>query len=314
MSDKNSDEKPNFFVSRRGRKVGMHEVDLGGIDVDHDTTVDESVAPVVKRPKPEKAAKMPKAPKPPKAPREKGKWTKKKVIVLAAVATILLIPVLFIELVTAEYGRGVAQAKKDLSTLVSSTVLPAQKKTTISADQIRTIADKVNGTVGHMCRGGLLDNAAGLYPRAKTALQDCKTAQSHYASLATNLYALEAQARYLERVDALVKPVATPITDEFAVIGAQQTAWQTATDGISKLSPPSAMKSAHDELTTHVSAAAAAWSKLNTANNTQDGATFQEAEKALATEYEAIRETSLLFSAVLADAQAKINASYNNLK
>ena len=306
MTDKNTDDKPAFFVSRRGRRVGMHEVDLGGIDVEHETVAKEPVTP--NRPRPEKSRKTP------KTPRERSRWTKKKTVILAIVIALLLVPVVFMELVTAEYGRGVSRAKSDLSQLVSTTVLPAQKKTTISADQIRTAADKVNDIVGHMCRGGLLDNAAGLYPRSKEALRDCKAAQSHYSSLATSLYALEAQARYLERVDALIKPVATPITDEYAVIGAQQTAWQSTADGISKLSPPSAMKSAHDELAAHVSAAAAAWSKLNTANNSQDAAAFQEAEKALATEYQAVRETSLLFSAVLGDAQAKINASYNDLK
>ncbi len=310
MSDKNTDDKPAFFVSRRGRKIGMHEVDLGGIDIDQDTVEAEPTLDS----KPAKTSKPAKAAKAPKAPRSGLYWTKKKIAIAAVVVALLLLPLVAAELVAAEYARGVVSAKADLSKLVSSTVLPAQKRTTISADQLRTIANKVNDTVGHMCRGGLLDNAAGLYPRANAALRDCKTAQSRYAALTTNLYTLEAQARYLERVDALVKPVATPITDEFAVIGAQQSAWQAAADGISKLSPPSTMKSAHDDLTKHTSAAEAAWSKLNTANNAQDAAAFQEAEKALASEYEAIRQTSLLFSAVLSDTQAKINASYSELK
>ena len=291
----------------------MHQnwgFDLGGIDVDHDTPAEQSGAPL----KPVKSPKASKVAKEPKAPKDRRSWTKKKVIIFAIVAAVIIVPVVFIELVTAEYNRVVVNAKDVLTQLVSSTVLPAQKKTTISADQIRSITNRVNDTVGHMCRGGFLDNAAGLYPRAKSALQDCKAEQGQYASLVTNLYALETQARYLERVDALVKPVATPITDEFAVIGAQQAAWQAAADGIDKLSPPSAMKSAHDDLSTHMTAAAAAWSKLNTANNAQDATAFQEAEKMLASEYEAIRETSLLFSAVLADAQAKITASYSALK
>ena len=308
MTDKDTDDKPAFFVSRRGRKVGMHEVDLGGIDIDSEAPEDKATQPA----EPPKRSKVPKSSK--SVQREKRTWTKKKTIVLAVVLALLALPLVAAELVTAEYKRGVSSAKRDLASLVSSTVLPAQKKTTVSADQIRTIANKVNDTVGHMCRGGFLDNAASLYPRANVALRDCKATQSRYASLATNLYALELQARYLERVDALVKPVATPITDEFAVIGAQQSAWQTAADGVSKLSPPSTMKSAHDDLTKHMSAAAAAWSKLNTANNAQDAAAFQEAEKALASEYEAIRQTSLLFSAVLSDTQAKINASYSELK
>lgn len=310
MTDRDDNDKPAFFVSRRGRKVGMHEVDLGGIDVDHDTPAEQPVTRVTQT----RAEKAPKVAKEPKAPRERRSWTKKKVVILVAIAAVIIAPIVFIELVAAEYNRGIVNAKDDLKQLVSSTVLPAQKKTTISAEQIRSIASRVNDTVGQMCRGGFLDNAAGLYPRAKSALSNCKAEQSRYASLVTNLYALEGQARYLERVDALVKPVATPITDEFAVIGAQQAAWQTAADGIGKLSPPAAMKSAHNDLSTHMAAAATAWSKLNTANNAQDAVGFQEAEKTLATEYEAIRETSLLFSSVLADAQAKINNSYSTLK
>lgn len=308
MNDKNTDdEKPTFFVSRRGRQVGVHEVDLGGIDIDSEAKQAEQS----KQTKPMKPSKPVKTIK---SPRERFSWSKKKVIILAIVLVVLLLPVALAELVTAEYGKGVANAKKDLSTLVTSTVLPAQKKTTVSADQIRSIANKVNDIVGHMCRGGLIDNAAGLYPRAKSALSDCKDAQSRYSALTSSLYALEGQASYLERTDALIKPVATPITDEYAVIGAQQTAWQTAADGIAKISPPESMKSAHSDLVTHVKAAAEAWSKLNTANNGQNAASFQEAEKALASEYEAIRQTSAQFSAVLADTQAKITASYNALK
>lgn len=311
MTNKNTDqEKPTFFVSRRGRRVGMHEVDLGGIDIDNDSQQPEAA----EKPKPVEQSKPVKATKKPKSPRERRGWTKKKVAILGVVFFLLLLPVALAELVAAEYGNGITRAESDMASLVSSTVLPAQKKTTVTADQIRSIADKVNDTLGNMCRGGFLDNAASLYPRAATALKSCKAAQSDYSSLAGNLYTLETQARYLERVDALVKPVATPITDEYAVIGAQQTAWQTAADGIGKLSPPDSMKSAHGELTTHIAAVAAAWSKLNTANNSQDAAGFQDAEKTLASEYEAIRQTSALFEAVLSDTQAKITASYNALK
>lgn len=308
MSDKETDDKPTFFVSRRGRQVGVHEVDLGGIDIDNDNKQqDESM--------PAETTKQTRAPKSVKATRERHAWSKrKKITVLAVVAAVVLLPVAFAEFVTAQYDSGVSNAKKDFTKLVSGTVLPAQKKTTVSADQIRSVADKVNDIVGHMCRGGLLDNAAQLYPRSNAALGRCKTEQSKYAELTGNLYALEAQARYLESVDALIKPVATPITDEYAVISAQQTAWQDASDGIGKLSPPEAMKSAHNDLVTHVKAVATAWSKLNTANNSQDAADFQDAEKALSTEYEAVRQTSAQFTSVLTDTQTKVTTSYNELK
>lgn len=304
MSDKNTDDKPSFFVSRRGKQIGVHEVDLGGIDIEKDKEqVGKAETQVQTKPV-----------KRPLRPRQRTGWNRKKSIITAIVVIILLLPVALAELVTAQYTSGIDGAKGDLASIVNSSVLPAQKKDTVTADQVRTVGDKVNDIVAHMCRGGLLDNAAQLYPRAKSALTQCKSQQSQYAALASGLYALEAQARYLEKVDGLVKPVATPITDEYAVIGAQQTAWQAVVDGMKKLSPPDAMKSAHSELSVHVSAAAGAWSKLNTANNSQDATAFQEAEKTLSTEYEAVRATSAQFTAVLADTQAKITASYNALK
>lgn len=306
MTDKKTDEdKPAFFVSRRGRQVGVHEVDLGGIDIEKDKEQTDKVETQV-RTKPAKQSPRPK--------QHIGWSRKKKTIITAIVIALLLLPVVLAELVAAQYTSGVDGAKRDLASIVNSSVLPAQKKDTISADQIRNVGDKVNDIVAHMCRGGLLDNAAQLYPRAKSAHSQCKAEQSKYAALASSLYALEAQARYLEKVDGLVKPVATPITDEYAVIGAQQTAWQAVADGIKELSPPDAMKSAHSELLAHMTATAGAWSKLNTANNSQDATAFQEAEKTLSSEYEAVRATSAQFTSVLADTQAKITASYNALK
>ena len=58
MTDKDTDDKPAFFVSRRGRKVGMHEVDLGGIDIDSEASENEVSQPAPpKQPKASKPAK-----------------------------------------------------------------------------------------------------------------------------------------------------------------------------------------------------------------------------------------------------------------
>lgn len=304
MSNVENDE-PTFFVSRRGRQVGVHQVDLSGIDIESSEDVKAS--------KPVKT-KATKSPKPPRVSNSAKGWTKKRLTIATALVVTLALPLLFGEFVTAQYGTGESAAEKDLQKLVSNTVLPVQKKTTVSADQIRDIATKVNAIVGHMCRGGLLDNAAGLYPRAKTALANCKESQAGYASLVASLYAFEGQVRYLERVDAVIKPVATPITDEYAVIGAQQTLWQTALEELKKLTPTESLRSAHGELLTHVEAASNAWSKLNTANNAQNATDFEAAEKTLNTEYEAIRSSSSNFSEVLAGTQATIVKNYSALK
>ena len=300
MNQRKDDEQPEFFVSRRGRQVGLHEVDLKGIDVEADKP---SVAVPTKKPVKHTSTT-------PKTPRSR----RKTMLIIAIIAAVLLIPVAGVELVAAQYRAAGAAARDDLNRLVTHDVLPLQKKTDVSADSIHGVAAKVDGITAKMCRGGLLDNAAGLYPRAKTALEQCKASQRRFAALSGGLFTLESQARYLERLGSVVQPVTTPITDEYAVVAAQQSAWQEASEKLAKLSPPTAMSAAHDDLHSHVSAVAKAWSELNTANNDQDADTFTEAEKTLATEYEAVRSSSEQFSAVLRDTQARVTAAYAVLK
>lgn len=308
MTKHEEQETPTFFVSRRGRQIGVHEVDLTGIDIESNN----ASRTVETRPRLVKAAKKTKPQ--PRRDTHSG-WTKqRKIIFIGALCTILVFPVLCGEFVAAQYRAGITNAKKDLVHLVQTTVLPAQKKSTITADTMRSIANDVNEIVGHMCRGGLFDNAAGLYPRATAALDDCKQSQIHYAALASSLYSLEAQTRYLEKVDAIMKPVATLITDAYAVIGSQQADWQTALEAAKKLSPPDSMRAAHSELTSAVEASSTAWSELNSANNSRNATDFQGAEQKLLTSYEAVRAVSEKFSQVVGDTQSDILSKYSELK
>lgn len=306
MSNKDVPDAPEFFVSRRGRQVGIHEVDLKDIDIESDES---------KKPQPRgkgKPSQPVKKPEPVKTPQQTSR--KKPVIVLTVVALLLALPLVGAELVAGQYRSGVTNAKTDVAKLVAADVMPLQKKSSVSANQLRTVAGKVNDVVGRMCRGGMMDNAAQLYPRAKAAFDDCKGAQRNYAALTAQIYAVESQARYLEQLGAHLKPVTTPITDEYAVIGAQQTAWLAAAENIKKLSPPEAMKSAHTEIVAHVSAIADAWSKLNAATNAQDATAFTDAEKTLSAEYEAVRGSSTQLLGVLSDTQTKLTAAYTAIK
>ncbi len=308
MNDEN--EKPTFFVSRRGRQVGVHEVDMNGIDID---TPLKTTQPLEKEPKPRFTSSTPKLAA--KAARDRKPLSKRtKLVMLLVVLAIIIIPISVAELVTAQYSGGTSGAKDDMNKLINSTVLPAQKKSALTADDIRNVSSKVNGIASQMCRGGLLDNIAKLYPRAKSAHDECKQTQNKYVSLTTSLYVLETQARYLERVGTIIKPVATPITDDFAVIGAQQTMWVKAADDFKKLNPPSEFNTVHSELLLHVSAVADNWSKLSTANGSQDKTGFEEAEKALNTEYEAIRSTSSQYISILSSTQTKVLTAYNATK
>lgn len=304
MSDKEKQDAPEFFVSRRGRQVGIHEVDLKGIDIDSDKK-----ASPIHQDSPKQADKKPDRVK---IPRKTSR--KKKRTILLVLLLLLTLPLVAAELVTAQYRSGVTEAKTSLATVTLRDVLPLQKKTSVTADQLRAVANNVNAIVGKMCRGGMLDNAAQLYPRAKTAFEDCKEAQRSYAGLTSQLYSLENQARYLEKLGTVLKPVTTPITDEYAVIGAQQTAWRAAADDIKTVTPPEPMKSAHSDLVNHIGAIADGWSKLNTANNSQDATAFTDSEKMLSIEYEAVRGSSAQLLSVLSDTQAKLTASYNTVK
>lgn len=301
------EEEKTFFVSRRGHQVGINQVDLKDIDVESDQTSPETNRPAVRakdlRKKPVKTIES--------TPRPRSRL--KRVLVVIIILVIAL-PITVGEIVTAQYRSGTSNAQQELSELVTRSVLPLQKKSAISADQLRSTATEVNDIATHMCRGGLLDNMATLYPRAKTELDHCKTAQTKYAALTSGLYELEAQARYLEKVGALMKTVTTPMTDEYAVIGAQHSAWQAAADELKKLSPPASMGTAHKELSTHVAAVTDQWSKLNVANNAQNASAFLEAEKALATEYEVVRTASAGFGSALGATQANVTKSYNALK
>lgn len=303
MTDKNPDnDEPTFFVSRRGRQVGINQVDLKGIDVDDDPSTKS----------PAQAAPKKQAPK---SKRTRGGLTRRKKGIFAVIIlTILLVPFVTGELVAAQYRAGIPAAKSTLESIVSKSVLPAQKKPSLTADSLRGIANEVDEIVGGMCRGGLLDNMASLYPRASNALKDCKDNQAEYASLVSALRQFEKETRYLERVDTVMKPAATPITDEFAVIAAQQTAWQEASEALNKLSPSGEMQAAHLAISANVKAIAENWSKLNQATSAQDAAAFMEAEKVLASEYEALRSASAGFNQVLQAAQTRVTTSYDALR
>jgi len=292
------------FVTRRGHRVAIDD-ELESIDIDEQTP--KAVEPT---PTPSAGKTMPKKPR----RASKGLSKRTKLIITGVVLALLLVPVLVGELVTAQYRGGVSSAQSAFRRHATEVVLPLQKNATLNADQIRGVAERVDDIASQMCRGGLLDNAAMLYPRSKDALDDCKTAQSGYASLVGSLYELEGQVRYLEKLDAAIKPVAVPITDEFAVIGAQLTSWQQVADSVKKLSPPESMKAVHETLKQHVDKAVEGWSKLGSANAAKDATGFTTAEKTLTSEYEAIRATGTTYSGLLDATQAKISNSYKALR
>jgi hypothetical protein len=301
------DDKKQTFVSRRGKTIGVERVDLTGIDVEHED-------PLMSVGDKEKSSSSEK-PMATKRRRTRKKFTKRFLYLLAAACLfILLLPIAVGELLRAQYSNGVSVAKKDFTAFVTNDIQPLQKKASIQSDQIGHVTDKVDTITNRMCRGGLLDNMASLYPRASTALKLCKDQQAKYSMLATDLRSIQKQAHYLEEVENVIKPVSVPPTDEFAVISAQQSTWQTANDSLKKLLPPSSLQVIHAELIQHVTGISDNWSKLNTANNAQDSVGFVAAEKALASEYDAVRAVNAKVSTTIQLAQSSVTSGYNQLK
>lgn len=299
-SQASDDKSDATFVSRRGRKVGMHELDMTGIDIEKD----ESIQPRPAKVKPAKAVVT--------APRSSSRtFSRRKFVVFAVLLALIGTPLLGAELLAVQYRAGVRGAHERLSGYVKSTVLPAQEKNQIKADEVRGIAQEVDGIANSMCRGGLLDNVAMLYPRASDALDSCKTAQSEVSSLVSQLFTMESQLRTIERINVCLGPAVAPVSDGYAVLGAQRELWQQASECVGDVSPSRELRKAHTQLESHVDAVASAWQQLDMSNASQDSAGFVAAEKTLASEYEAVRATAADVSEVVRSGQRGVTAAYS---
>lgn len=286
------DEPMEGFVSRRGKRVTADSVNVSELSIDN---------------VPGEALDEYKTPRKPSSDLYKKKW------VWIAVLILIAVPVLSGELLTWRYGSSATGAKNKLSEVVSKSVLSVQTSSNLSAAQIGQITDKVDGIASGMCPGSFLDNAAMLYPRAKSAHSECVAAQEKYSALATSLRQYETERRYLEQLGALVRPLGEPLSEKFAVIGSQLDMWQRATEGMQKLSPPDTMRIAHTDLTKHADAIRGLWSKLLKAYDDQDSTTFSKTSNALAGEYKKFQISHTTFSSLHESSQAKITTAFQQI-
>lgn len=314
MNSPKDTDKPTFFVSRRGKQIGVHEVDLSGIDIENESR-NENPATITKSTQMSVVDQEPKPQKRTVGSKPRFVWSRRKLLTgLGVILVILSLPVFMGELVAAQYAEGARSSRKELDKLIETQVLPMQKKKSFMAADVRRVGEDIDAIANSMCRGGLLDNIASLYPKAKKSLQECSRTQASYMTLMGTIYAIETQIKYLENVNKQLEPISTPLTDEFAVIDDQESKWNSVVDGLKKLSVPEIMGPAHAELTEHASSIIDNWKKLNAANAAQDNAAFLQAEQKLASEYEALRSVSSLYESTIVDAQTKLTASYASLR
>lgn len=296
----NNDQEP-FFVNRHGKKVTQD-----GATLETPPSEEKFIAPAAQVEKPTE--------KPKKIRKKRNKKPVKKTLLILSVILLglLLIPVVGGELVRARYVSSRDGAKAELVEYATKTVIPQQKKR-VTLAQLNDAGTKVEKIRDDACDGGLTDNLAMIYPRARTAFDECITLKQKVAAVAVNLRDIESQARYLEALAPALSTATKPTTDEFAVISAQLTNWQILNEELAKLSPAATQRAAHDQLKLQTKAIVDGWSALNTANNNQDAAAFADAEKKLGEAYEAFRTSSNSLADILNDAQTKLTGSYKAL-
>ena len=307
-----NEKRPLGFVNRRGHNSDVSSAELDSLSID----AQPEIAPVstestsTKKPK---SNQNPSSPKKPKT-RRHAKWTRRKTFILIGVILVLVaIPVIVVEILRIQYLPSASAAEESLKSIVKNDVLPLQKKTDITAKQVSGVTDKLEDVRDSMCPGGLLDNMASLYPRSHEAHEECIAERGKIASLVTQMRDMVSMLAYIESINAALAPVSAQSSDAFAVIATQQSSWQQVNEKLQKLSAPTLLKTANDQLVAAVKSITDGWSKLNVANNAQNAADFQAAEKQLSDGYVAVRASKDAFAIAIAAKQATISSLSQNL-
>jgi hypothetical protein len=297
-------EEQDVFVSRHGRRTKVDNVELGELNIeDQATQTATTVKPSNPRFKPIRDFHVP-----------RPQMSKKKVAIISiALLALILLPLAILEVVTWQYQRAAAALKTDVDRIGKQTALPLQKKT-ISAEAIGKPLAELRSNANGACRGALFDNLANLYPRSKTALGHCNETKSKANAVIVQLATLQNIQRYSESADAILKPALAASTSPYAVLPDQVAAWQQVTSSLRKVNAPNELKTFHASLVQVSQDVAHQWSALNTANNAQDKAAFDEAQTKLGSFYESLRDLSPILIGIQGDVQSELTSSLGNLR
>lgn len=316
----NNDKRPLGFVNRRGHSQSdISSAELSELSIDEQPTTntpEESVVPKQEKPKDAKKPVKPAKNKQQQPVRRKRSfaWSRKKTLILIIVIlAIIAVPIIFGEVLRAQYLASAKSAKESVKTLATNDILPMQKKDEYTAAQLRTTTEKLEKIRDDMCPGALLDNIALLYPRAKEAHAACIAQRTKIASVATAQRDMLNMLVYIEGTNAILTRVGTPTGEAFAVVATEQSNWQSATDELKKLNAPTPLKTAHEQLVAAALSITDGWSKLNTAGNDQNAANFQAAEEQLTKGYEAVRATKAVYIESVNGEQASLTTASKNL-
>jgi hypothetical protein len=288
-------DEQDVFVSRRGNRVKLDDVDLTGVDVEEKSTTPPTriLSTKVRLHRPEIHLPRPHMSK------------KQAAGVALALVILLLLPLAALELLTLQYRNASASLKKDVDRIGSTIALPAQKNGDHSGID-KTVSALMTSRNG-LCFGGFLDNIAGLYPRSKQALDDCNVASSNVSKVIDHLSSLKEVKAYSSAVDTALKPALAASESPYAVLPDQVASWQAAEGKLKAINAPVELKSFHNSLLQLTKDISAQWTALNNANNAADATAFKEAETKLGSFYESMRDLSPTVVGVQADIQTDLN-------
>lgn len=289
-------EPDDGFVTRRGKHVSSDDLNMSALSIDGTVEPTMDSVKTVRVIKPRRQWHI--------GPR----WA------AAGVLIVFVLPFAIGELLTWQYSHAIGTTRARLISIVSGDVTAAQDNTNLTADGLSQITSRMYSLSSQMCRGGLIDNMATLYPRANDARKRCVVAQQLYSSLAGSLRQYENEQRYLEQLNRVLKPVAAPTDEQFAIISSQLEMWKTIQAALGKLSPPDSLRSSHSVLIATVTDIAAQWSQLYVAYNDQDPTGFDTASNDLSKGYERLRSQADDISRRVTASQDVIIADYRNIK
>lgn len=293
------------FVNRHGhKKEDLNKVDLSDVSIETDGEI-QVLEP----------AEMTKTDTKPMRRKRQFTWGKLQWIITGvAVAILIVVPVVSGEFIAAGYRTGAASVHDKLAAIVKDDVMPAQKQTTIKPSALGDIATKIDNLRSSICAGGLTDNIATLYPRAKSAHDDCIKKAGQLTNLSTAMKRLQSEVQFITDMQNATKAVTAPLSEPFAVTDAQQTNWQDTQAKLDKVHPPVEWQEQHRTLTRYAAAIAQGWSALNTAQNAQDKNGFEEAEKTLDRAYDGFRTTVTQMNGALQETQSSLTTARKALQ
>lgn len=288
-----SSDSEKSFVNRRGRKQGLDMTsEVADFELQTKTSPD----------KPKFSLKMPRVRK-----KLSRRW---RVVVVAALIILVITPIVLGEMVRLSYVQSLASAKSSLSELVRSKVTTAQSKDDLSSGDIGEIARELQSIRDSSCSGGLVDNIASVYPRAKSAHDECIALRGVIAGLAAPMQDMYEQLEYLEKLQPITDIVSRDQGDQFAVLSAQQENWKSVADKLKQLSPPTSFRENHESLHKQADQIAELWMKLSKAHDVQDAEAFRATEVDLAKSYEAFRTFSDKFKLDIGKSQSQVSSAY----